>query len=195
MKKKSKTPGCFDQVVMRNTYKRGGTDIDTTPALSSEWPSAHSSLTWLSLHLLRLFYRWCCFSFAGAEFSQLLQLFHCNPGIVTRENRVSSCFGCMMADALPLCWIVQKSFQNHFVYNHYTALSFFTSEWQKLSVAILRSAGCVLFCKGKWCKKKQKKNRRTKRKTSSVEAFNVAICQSWAAPAPCFNSLSAQTSS
>lgn len=137
------------------------------------------------------------FSFCSAKFSELFQLFHCNPGIVTRE-KVSSCFGCTIADALPLCRIVQKSFQNLF------RVIFFTTITPHSHFLLQNDKSCLLPVKDQldvYCSVKAsdgKKNKQTEelsKKTSSVEAFNAAICQLWAAPAPRFNPLSAETSS
>lgn len=126
------------------------------------------------------------FSFCSAKFSELFQLFHCNPGIVTRE-KVSSCFGCTIADALPLCRIVQKSFQNLF------RVIFFTTITPHSHFLLQNDKSCLLpvkdqldvYCSVKASDAKKQTNRRTQQKNIfcwSLQCCNLSVMSSTSAP-------------
>ena len=85
------------------------TEFDTTRAFSIKWMPGCFSLVLapcLSFSLCAFFAssitRFSFFLCSG-EFKQLFQLFHHYLGTVTKENNASSCFGCALADAHPLC--------------------------------------------------------------------------------------------
>lgn len=80
------------------------------------------------------------FPFCRVEFAYFLQSFHCYLGIVTEETDASSCCGCTLAEALPLC------FYSAFIFPFFQEKSRSTNKVYRKPINVLMVSFSFIFC-------------------------------------------------